>query len=174
MATQRLILLKIVGESGRVVAERCRVWSVRQHDAPDDPEIQRAVGRFAETLDAHRTELPVVYYSEWLDRWSMFDAFTEPFVCRGGIVLKAGGTFHEICCTDHPAAMLTLPADGWRHDEQTWLAVRVREAVAAWNPLVPGGTLMLLRQVVGPSTLDMEITAALPHVPGWLETSTPP
>lgn len=174
MATQRVVLLKVIGESEGVVAERCRAWAARQMAAPDDWVLRTEIGRFAEALDAHRTELPVVYYSEWLDRWSMGDDFSKPFTCRGGIVLQANGPFYDVCCTDHPAAMLTLPSDGWQFDEQTWLAGRLREAAAAWEPLVSGGVLVLLRQCLRSSTDDEEITKAAMSVPDWLKTSTPP
>ena len=168
MATQRLVLLKIVGESGRLVAERCRVWATKQRAAPDDPELRKEIGRFAEALDAHRTELPVVYYSEWLDRWSMGDDIGTPFTERGGVVLVANGPFYQVCCTDQPASLLTLPPDGWQFDEQKWLAVRLREAAAAWEPLIAGGTLVLMRQAYGASTGDDEITSAMSVVPAWL------
>lgn len=168
MATQRMVLLKIVGESGRLVAELCRAWAVRQQASPDDPELRKVIGRFAEVLDAHRTELPVVYSSEWLDRWSMGDDIATPFTSRGGVVLQGNGPFYEVCCTDQPTALLTLAPDGWQFDEQNWLAVRLLEAATAWRKLVPGGTLVLLRQIFGPSTGDDEITSAMLAVPAWL------
>jgi hypothetical protein len=174
MATQRLVLLKLVGESGRLVTESCRAWAAKQQAAPDDPDLGKEIGRFAEVLDAHRAELPVVYYSEWLDRWSMGDDIGTPFTERGGIVLKANGPFYQVCCTDQLAALLTLPPDGWQFDEQKWLAVRLREAAAAWEPLIQGGTLLLLRRVVGASTDDDEIRAAAESVPGWLGENIPP
>lgn len=168
MATQRLVLLKLVGESGRLVAERCRAWAAKQQAAPDDPELRKEIGRFAEVLDSHRAELPVVYYSEWLDRWSMGDDIATPFTSRGGIVLHGNGPFYEVCCTDQPASLLTLPPEGWQFDEQKWLAVRLREAAAAWGLLTAGGTLVLLRQINGASTGDEEITSAVPMVPTWV------
>lgn len=174
MATQRVVLLKVVGESGRLIAERCRAWVARQQISPDDPELRTQIGRFAEVLHAHRTELPVVYYSEWLDRWSMGDDFATPFTSRGGVVLTGNGPFYDVCCTDHPAAMLTLPADGWQFDEQTWLSARLREAAAAWGPLVEGGTVVLLRQVIGLSTDDEEITTAMMGIPEWLAENVTP
>jgi hypothetical protein len=174
MATQRLVLLKIVGESGRVVAERCRAWVARQSAAPDDLDLKNEIGRFAEVLDAQRTELPVVYYSGWLDRWSTGQDFSTPFTERGGVALVSAGRFTDIYATDRPADMLTLPVQGWQFAEQTLLASRLREAATEWDSLVSEGALVLLRQVVGASTGDDEITTAATIVPGWLKTNTPP
>jgi hypothetical protein len=168
MATQRLLLVKIVGESGRVVADRCRAWQRHQQDNPDDPELARQVGRFADTLDEHRAELPVVYFVEWLDRWLGGIDYSDRFTTRGGVTPNCAGRFTDVYCIDRPTELLTLPADGWQHDEQAWLASRLREAAAAWGSLVPGGTLVLLRQATDVSTDDEEITAAMSSVPDWL------
>ena len=151
------------------MAERCREWERREQVRPDDPELRREVGRFAESLDAHRTELPVVYYTEWLDRWSMFNTFSEPFAARGGSVLRATGRFDLVCCTDRPAEMLTLPAGGWQWDEQAWLAARLREVATAWEGM-GGSSLVLLRAASAPSTEDEEVTAAMAGDPEWLTT----
>jgi hypothetical protein len=73
-----------------------------------------------------------------------------------------------VYCTDRPAELLTLPADGWQWDEQRWLASRLREAAAAWEKLVGSATFVLLRQATDVSTDDEEITAAMSSVPDWL------
>lgn len=174
MAAQRVVLLKVIGESGRLVAERCRAWAARQQTSPDDPELRKKIGRFAEVLDAHRTDLPVVYYSEWLDRWSMGDDFAKPFTARGGVALVPVGRFSDVYITDRPADMLTLPADGWQFDEQALLATRLRELAVEWEQLVEDGVIVLLRQVIGASTDDEEITATMANTPEWLaERITP-
>ena len=161
MASQRITVLKIVGTAGAVLCETVR--SLRAA-----PESADRTDSLARQLLAHRTELPVVSYVEWVDRWLMGDDVPGLFERIGGVVV-AGRAF-EIGACDPPELVNGLPTEGWQFDEQTILVRRLREVAAEWRPLARPAVLVVIREVLGASALDEEVRAAAASadVPEWI------
>ena len=101
-----------------------------------------------------------VYFAEWIDRWLTGSTVPGP----GAVV---GHRFEATCATAVEAAKLA-ECCGTQWDEQRWLAARLREAAAAWEPLVGPTVVVVLREVLGGSTMDEEVVASLVGVPAWL------
>jgi hypothetical protein len=52
--------------------------------------------------------------------------------------------------------------------EQQWLASRLREAAEGWVSVAEPLAVVVVREVLGASTTDEEVRAALRGVPNWL------
>jgi hypothetical protein len=161
MANQRVTVLKIVGAASTALCETVRSLRATLESA-DRTDL------LARQLLAHRTELPVVSYVEWIDRWSMGDDVPRLLKRVGGAVI-AGRAF-EIGVCDPPEKINDLPTEGWQFDEQVVLVRRLREVAAQWGPLASPAVLVVIREVLGASTLDEEVQAAAASadVPGWI------
>lgn len=152
MATQRMIVATIAGETGQMVAGLFRKWhSTRAVGQPDT--VQSAVDKFAEQLRARGGIPPVVYYCEWFDCWSMGDDI------HFGKVIE--GKQFEASCGSRPEAAAWIEQCGNQFPGQQWLATRLREAAEAWQTLAEPATIVILRQVLGPSYTDEEVMASL-------------
>ena len=174
MASQRITIAKLAGVSGAIALEQLSTWSAAGN--ADDQWPERVGGKadeFAERVRAHGLDLPVCYFVEWADIWSMGDYFSHwltPPNSPGPIVVHAnrfevfayrlpdGGRL-----ADHLAA-----AGPQQFPEADWFVARLREAVGAWEKLVAQATLIILRHVVGGSALDEEVTASLTIPAPWL------
>src|SRR5262249_4155571 len=120
---------------------------------------------FAERLRAHGFALPVCYFVEWADMWSMGDLFShwlKPPNCTEFIGVAAN-RFELFAYGLPDGGRLTdfLAAAGPQQFAETdWFVARLQEAVRAWEGLVPRATLVVMRYVVGGSALDEEVTAS--------------
>lgn len=160
MAIQRLTIAKIGGEAGRAVLELFNQW--RQADA--DARIADAVDSFCDHLRTNACELPVIYYSEWVDRWLMGDSIL--------LTPPVEGKRFQACCMTCAETLERAAQCRTQFPEQEWLSAHLREAAESWKPLVGKSAIILLREVFGPSTLDEEITASLQAVPEWIRTAS--
>jgi hypothetical protein len=181
LATQRITIAKIGGAAADVVELRLREWSAaRQATDPDEwsPEqwpqdLRRQADSLADQLRAHALALPVVYFIEWADLWSMGDLYCrwltppsvpDPFYIHAnrfeiyGYGLPDGG-----CLADYLAN-----AGPRQWEESDWYVSKLFEAVGAWQSLVDRAVLIVMREVVGGLTTDEELVASLDHVPDWL------
>ncbi|HVK17785.1 MAG TPA: hypothetical protein VM533_12620 [Fimbriiglobus sp.] len=161
MATQRVVVLKVLGAAGDALAGMVRYLRTA-------PEPADRIDPLVRQLLAHRTELPVVSYVEWIDRWSMGDDVPRLLERVGGVVV-AGRAF-EVGVCDPPELVSGLATEGWQFDEQSVFVRRLREVAAEWRPLAPPAVLVVIREVLGASTLDEEVyaAAASADVPGWI------
>jgi len=154
MATQRLIVATIAGDAAAAVSALLRGW----HDNPaPDPA---AVDRFCERLRANGAGLPVVYFSEWVDRWLMGDHAPGP-----GAV---DGKRFQVACLSPQRAVSWAGQCGSQFPEQEWLARRLREAARGWGSVAEPLAVVVVREVLGGSTTDEEVRAALHGIPSWL------
>ena len=164
MPTQKLMIAAIAGHAGEAVGELFRGWrAARLGDGWHD-NVRQAVDVFCEGLRAHGSELPVVYFSEWVDRWLMGDDVPGPEA--------VSGCRCEAACT--PSADLANWARrlGNQHQEHRWLVRRLREATQAWQPLSGATVVVVAREVLGGSATDEEVTASFQVVPAWLARLT--
>jgi hypothetical protein len=161
MASQIFIVVTIGGRSTEVIRSLFSAWEIETREAPEETDtIVPAVGIFCESLRVHRTELPVLYYAEWVDRWLFRrDAADSHWV---------SGRRFEACCLSLSEAA-ALPVTRHRQfPEQSWLLCRLQEASTAWEKLAENALILIVREVFSGSTLDREVVDALAHVPDWI------
>jgi hypothetical protein len=137
-----------------VVAARFEQW----RSVPDPA----AVDRFCQALREHALELPVVYFAEWVDRWLMGDQVPGPG--------KVEGQQFQAALFSPDDARAWADRCDCQFPEQGWLAGRLREAAAGWGKVGEHYAMVVLRDMVGPSTDDDEVRAALNTIPPWLES----
>src|SRR5262245_22846438 len=133
MATQRIVVATIAGESAGNVEATYREWQER----PD----QSAIDQFCVALREHGMSLPVVYYCEWADHWLMGDMIAEPWV--------TGKRYSFACLTPETAQAWSAKCVR-QYQEQEWLLCRLREAADGWEGLVKQRILVVVREVLGP------------------------
>lgn len=190
MATQRITLAKVAGTAGAAVAERFRVWinsrigeqtrpsigssskrarTSKEHriSGPDQfpPAVRREIDGFAELLRANAAVPPVVYFTEWVDFWSMGDVV--PGLGVAGTEVVYGDKF-QACCQKFPVGLTAPTVGGKPTQESKWLAARLKESESAWKPIVTESVLVVLREPLGGTVTDEELSASLQSVPSWL------
>jgi hypothetical protein len=104
--------------------------------------------------------------------WSMGDQFSRwltPPNCARPIGVYANR--FEICAYALPdggrLADYLAAAGPQQFAETDWFVARLQEAIKAWDKLVAAATLVVLRNVVGGSARDEEVTASLQDRPPW-------
>jgi hypothetical protein len=60
---------------------------------------------------------------------------------------------------------------GSQFAEERWLASRLREAATGWGEVAQSYLVVVMREVVGASTDEEEVRAALATVPVWLSSA---
>ena len=181
MASQRITIAKLAGVSGDIALEQLTALSAARNI--DDPNLwspeqwldreRQLVDEFADRLRLHGIELPVCYFVEWVDMWSMGDLFprwlTPP---RSPRPIGVHGNRFEVFAYGLPdggrLADYLAAAGPQQFPETDYFVTRLQEAVRAWEQLVPRSTLVVLRHVVGGLVLDEEVTASLQIRPEWL------
>lgn len=154
MATQRLLVVAIAGDAARAIETLWRGW-MSYH-----PPRAAEVDHFCRQLRANGAALPVIYFCEWVDRWLMGDQVPGPQAVRGE-------QFEAACFSAEQALDWTNRCSG-QFSEPQWLASRLREAVEAWEALAKPRMIVMVREVLGASTTDEEVHAALRGIPAWL------
>ena len=181
MASQRITIAKLAGVSGDIALKRLSAWSAARNAADPNlwspeqwPEhVRQEADDFAERLREHGFALPVCYFVEWADMWSMADEFPRwlsPPNCSRPIGVHANR--FEIFAYGLPdggrLANYLAGAGPQQFPETDCFVVNLQDAVSAWEKLVPRATLVVLRHVVGGSALDEEVTASLNTPAPWL------
>lgn len=156
MATQLLTVAALGGDAADAVTRLFERWN----GAPNPS----AVDRFCAELRAHKTSLPVLYFTEWVDRWSMGD------VVPGQNAVS--GRRYMVCCMTPAEAILWADTRSDQFDEYQWFAARLREAATAWEGLVERRTVVVMREAFRTSTGDDEVERSLVGVPSWLASIT--
>jgi hypothetical protein len=151
VATQRLTVATLAGKAALAVTAQFEQW--RGSPSPD------AVDRLCAAIRENSLSLPVVYFAEWVDRWSMGNLVPGPGTVEGQ-------RFQATCLSP---AQATVWADGCggQFAEQGWLAARLREA--AVGMVTEACAVVVIREVVGASTTDEEVHASMGGLPAWLD-----
>lgn len=154
MATQWLMVATIAGDAAVAVQVLVHGW--RRDPAPDPA----AVDRFCERLRANGAALPVVYFCEWVDRWLLGDQVPGPSAVDGKRC--------QVACLSPQQALSWADQCGSQFPEQQLLGGRLREAAQAWGAVAEPFAVVVMREVIGASTTDDEVRAALHGIPSWL------
>jgi hypothetical protein len=165
MATQRVMLAKIGGAAADAIARQFRVWEQSREGEEFPVETQRAVDKFAEALRAHAAEPPVVYFSQWIDMWSMSNLVPE---LGNRHAVSICGRRYWACCHRKPIRFKPDIIADEPTQESKWLRRRLKEAKDAWGDLVPEWVIVVLREPLGPLISDDEIAASQERVPPWI------
>jgi hypothetical protein len=78
------------------------------------------------------------------------------------------GKRFQVTCLSPGQALSWAGQCGSQFPEQQWLASRLREAAEGWVSVAEPLAVVVVREVLGASTTDDEIRAALRGVPNWL------
>jgi hypothetical protein len=181
LASQRITVAKVGGLAAEVVMLRLREWaSARQTDDLTEwsseqwpLSVRSRADAFADRLRSHALDLPVVYFAEWADLWSMGDVFSRMLAPLGG---PAPLTIHAVRfeiygygLPDGGRLVQHLASVGpQQFTEEDWFVRQLHEAVLAWQELVEQAALVVLREVVGGLVTDDELSNSLSRVPDWL------
>lgn len=152
MATQRMTLATIAGEAGQMAAGLFHRWHSTEGVSEQDA-VRSAVDAFAKQLQNRGGIPPVVYYCEWFDCWLMGDS-----IHFGNVV---EGKQFQASCGSRRDAIARAEQNCHQFPEQQWLTARLREAAEACQLLAEPATVVVLRQVLGPSYTDQEVMASL-------------
>lgn len=145
MATQRLSIIAVdceLADQFWVLLQHARVTdSPTDFDAADLPEPDNRVDHAWRFLLAQSLATSTLYFSQWLDRWSMGD--TAPgFPCFDGL---------EVSLAVHSASEARVRAEeiAPQFPEYAWLATRLREAGEAVESAATAGCVVIAREVLG-------------------------
>ena len=155
MAFQRLFIATIAGDAATVILSRFQSWRTKLPTPVGEP-----VDHFCISLRDNATSLPILYLSEWIDRWLMGDQIPGPGMVEGNRF--------QATCFSRSDAMEWADRVGSQHQEQTWLAARLREAASAWKELADHAIVVVVREVIKESTRNEDVLNSLQSVPEWL------
>src|SRR5207244_12856926 len=124
MATQRVSLAKIAGPTAHLVVEQFRLWHGLKCGDEFPDAVQRAFDECAVALRDHSSSPPVVYFSEWIDLWSMGDIV--PGLGNSHAEIICGQRFWA-CCHGMPVSVQTEVIGGEITQESWWLKRRLEE-----------------------------------------------
>jgi hypothetical protein len=160
MATQRIILAKVSGATGVAARTLITSWPRTRGERPPPLSLREEIDGFVLKLRAGRADPSVVYYCEWIDRWSMGDDFyPSGYACGNEFALK--------CLSHHQARRLARRRRQFQ--EQRWLGARLLECLASWRPQIEiTAPILLIRQALGPSADVTDIVQSRDEVAGWL------
>jgi hypothetical protein len=166
MALQRVIVAKIAGELAKLLLSRFAQWPVSEPGSENEVTCHEA-DQFVEKLRANAHRLPVVFYCEWIDHWSMGDLIP-------GLGVESA---REVVGKHYVISLHELPVEARKHkigdsltQECKWLRARIREASDAWEPICGRSVIAVAREVLGGSVLDDVIETSMNQIPNWLKT----
>jgi hypothetical protein len=179
MAVQEFTIIKLVGPAASDAADRFDRWcKARVTDDPDgffllewSAEIRREVSAYLSSLVEHRWELPIVYFSQHVDLWSVGIVFDH---CLCGRKAQVGHDSGQLMCYrlpdrgelikyNEPAA-----ASPGNVPENRWLARRLIEAAEAYDDVWPDAVLLVNRLAITPSSSDDELKRDAAKLPTWM------
>jgi len=158
MATQRLIIAAIAGNSAKLITRQMQQW----RQTLPMTELA-AVDRFCDRLRDHVDSMPIVYYCEWIDRWLMADRVPGPY--------KVHGQRYQLATYSRAEAHLWADGCNDESQEEHWLASRLREAATAWSLMADEVVILVVRDVISRTVTDEYDVLSLGEIPDWLTTN---
>jgi hypothetical protein len=166
MAMQRVIVVKIAGDSAEFVLSRFAQWP-SSDPADEEPVICPEADDFAENLRVNAHRLPIVFYCEWIDHWSSGDLVPS---LRVKSVKEVVAKRYEICIHELPVEAGKDKIGESLTQECKWLRARIREASDAWEPICGRSVIVVVREVLGGLVMDEEVEASVNQIPNWLKS----
>jgi hypothetical protein len=175
MAAQRITFAKVAGQAAAVIHQLFVRWIAASEGSALPDAIRAEIDDFATNLRAHAATPPGLYFSEWVDMWSMGDIVPNLGSEKAPV---ATGNRVQACCHVAPIQFeklrkginVRLAISGEPAQEATWLVARLREAEDACGEMAGDNwVLVVLREVLGLTVTDEEVQASLQSVPKWLD-----
>lgn len=157
MATQVVAIAKVIGPWATEALGALQVAAQLREGADSrwmlNEEGRAACDRIWQTVYAGRTGLPVIYYCEYVDHWSMGVSF-EQTLGPHALAVETNEAQLWVCPLHRElrSAVESLSHAG-QNAEDRLLGQQCLAALDAWSSVAPGGLLVVSRRVVGP-TLD--------------------
>jgi hypothetical protein len=176
MSTSKVFVLKIIGPEASAAAAECsRLAALRR---PRDPhglgsddwssEDQHAIDAFCENLLKGRDDLPIVYYAEYLDAWSVAGSSLQWVTPRGHTGRLWSDTwnvwYHALPDRGALARRVSkvVRCKAYRSDaESRWLLNQVDEAARYAAQFNRPALVVALIRTIGPSRGDDEYRRCL-------------
>lgn len=160
MASQTFTIVTLGGHAAEVVRNLFSKWEAATRETSEEPDSSfPEMDSFCDALRKNRTQLPILYYAEWVDRW-LFGQDVSP--------LWITGKRFQTCCLSRAEAAALPASRPSQSQEESWLFARLLEATAAGQPLAETAVILIIREVFSGSVLDAEIVESLSMVPDWL------
>jgi hypothetical protein len=179
---QEWTVIKLVGPAAFDAAVRFDCWW-KAREGGDSEEwcvtkwseaIRHEASAYLESLIEHRREMPIVYFSQHVDLWTMGGGILGR--SARGIEPEVMHATGELWCHRlpdegkllrlHRSAAIAKP--GQYVQESQWLARRLLEAAEAYDQVWPEAVLLLNRRVFNLSLSDEELRSAAATLPVWL------
>jgi hypothetical protein len=165
---QLFTIAKVGGRTGEQILSR--IAALQRIDSRDEngcKQIQDACTAIYDWVERHATTPPVIFYCRYADLWSGGDLFqkllgeeygvgpVEDFDCAIALVLR-------LTESDKLSAYIEQRLRGnLQFDEDRMFLDIMLKGIRAWSGLCKNGTLLVFREVVGPTVTDEELRASL-------------
>ena len=181
MASQRITVAKVGGRASKVVVGQLSKWArARSTDVRDEwssdqwpVTIRIQVDTFADRLRAAGYALPVIYFVEWSDLWSMGDLFPRWLTPDGGPgpIIAHGDRFeifgYPVPDGDRLRRHLSQ-AGQQQFPEYDDNVNRLQRALETRENLTDQAVILVLREVFGGLVTDEELAESIARIPTWL------
>src|SRR5262245_172822 len=129
--TQLVTVVSIGGTAGVLIAKLFDQWRSAVNAIDRD-----RVDRLCESVCAHKAELPILHFCEWIDHWLSGNDLPGPGAVEGKV-------FSATSLTPNQAFELAGKINK-QFDEQIWFGTRLREAADRWDKLVESRIILIL------------------------------
>lgn len=134
---QIITIAKVGGNAGKQLLKEL-------HDGANISDIRARIYQ-------NRENYPVLFYCEYIDRWSMGDIF-KAFIYPKKPIHEFYQDGNELFCID--SSVLKLKKKPMQFDEYEWLYTNLNFAKKCFSKLECGAHIFLIRTVVGLSDRD--------------------
>jgi hypothetical protein len=136
------------------------------------PSTRRAIAAWWQRLEEHRWGMPVAYYAQHIDLWSMGGQIKDQVLpgC-GPQLMHDSGEIWLYPLPDRGRLVRRNKASSVRSafaDETRWFAARLIEAAKAYDNMWRESVLLIHRRRIGSSPTDDELKRDAAVVPAWL------
>jgi hypothetical protein len=156
MPTQRMITATFAGQSAEFVQAQFERWRVEAEPAE--------LHQFCQRVRQNVLSLVIVYYTEWIDRWSSGYHVPGPNQVDGN--RYSATTFTPDAAREYAQSIVTSAA------EHRFFVSRLQEAADGWGGVGEPYIVVVIREVLGALAEDSEIEQAAQTLPTWLAELT--
>ena len=182
---QIVTVAKISGEASQVVLCAFQRWSEARVASTEEPALMEPgqwpadcraeMRQFAQFIRTNVGQLPIVFWNEHVDMWSMGDVFRNAFPWNASSLFDVE--------SDNALSLLcyAIPDGGLLHahlgrqlrrmglaQEAKWYVRVLQEAATARCPVVEEAAIVVVRQVIAGLVTDDEVEKARHLIPEWL------
>ncbi len=182
---QIVTVVKISGDASKAVRYAFQRWSEARVASTDEPTLMEPgqwpagcrdeMGQFAQHIRANAGQLPIVFWNEHVDMWSMGDVFRNAFPWNANSLfeVQSDNSLNLLCYAIPDGNLLhahlgrELRRKGLAQEAKWYLQI-LHEAATARCPVVEEAAIVVVRQVIGGLVADDEAEEARHSIPAWL------